>query len=63
MLFAGSATTSLIKDSTSGRASDVGTGVTKPIHSEESFGVRTGTETIQRLRRPDNLANFCIMSA
>ena len=43
ILFLGSATTSLIKDSTSGRASAVGTGVTKPIQRLDNFGDKTGT--------------------
>ena len=43
ILFFESATTSLIKDSTSGRAKEVGTGVTKPIQRLDSLGVRTGT--------------------
>ena len=59
----GSATTSLIREPTKGRASEVGTGVTKPIQRLESFGVSTGTLIIKRLLRPDNLANFCIISA
>ncbi|CAB5034378.1 unannotated protein [freshwater metagenome] len=58
-----SATTSLINDPTRGRASDVGTGVTRPIHKLDKFGVKTGTLIIQRLRKPDSFANFCIMSA
>ena len=60
---AGSATTSLMREPTRGRASAVGTGVTKPIHKLESPGVRTGTLIIQRFFNPDNFANFCIMSA
>ncbi|CAB4573651.1 unannotated protein [freshwater metagenome] len=63
MLFAGSATTSLISDPTSGLASAVGTGVTNPIHKLDSFGVNTGTLMIHRFRKPDSFANFCIMSA
>jgi len=43
MLFAGSATTSLIKDSTSGLASEVGTGVTNPIQRLDNYGESTGT--------------------
>ena len=62
-LLSGSATVSLISEPTSGRARPVGTGVTNPIQRLESFGVNTGTLMIQRLRRPDALANFCIMSA
>ena len=61
--FLGSATTSLINDPTNGRASEVGTGVTKPIQRLDNFGDRTGTLIIHRLRNPDSLANFCIMSA
>ena len=61
--FAGSATTSLISEPTSGRASAVGTGVTNPIHKLESPGVNTGTLIIQRFFNPDSFANFCIMSA
>jgi hypothetical protein len=49
ILFAGSATTSLISEPTSGLASAVGTGVTKPIHKLDSPGVRTGTLMIPAL--------------
>ena len=38
-----SATTSLMSEPTNGRARDVGTGVTRPIHKLERFGVNTGT--------------------
>ena len=61
--FFGSATTSLINEPTNGRASEVGTGVTKPIQRLESFGVSTGTLIINLFLKPDNLANFCIISA
>ena len=61
--FAGSATTSEINEPTNGRANAVGTGVTNPIHSEDNPGVSTGTLIIQRLRSPEILANFCIISA
>ena len=61
--FLGSATTSLISEPTSGRASEVGTGVTKPIQRLDNFGVNTGTLIIKRFLSPDNLANFCIISA
>ena len=63
MLFAGSATTSLINEPTSGRANAVGTGVTNPIHKLESPGVNTGILIIIRFFNPDNFANFYIMSA
>jgi len=63
ILFFGSATVSFIKEPTSGLASAVGTGVTKPIQRLESFGVRTGTLIIQRRRNPEQAANFCIISA
>ena len=36
-----SATTSLMSEPTNGRARDVGTGVTRPIHKLERFGVNT----------------------
>ena len=61
--FLGSATTSLISEPTNGRASEVGTGVTKPIQRLDNFGVNTGTLIIKRFLSPDNLANFCIISA
>ena len=38
-----SATTSLMSEPTNGHARDVGTGVTRPIHKLERFGVNTGT--------------------
>ena len=63
ILFAGSATTSLINEPTSGRARAVGTGVTKPIHKLESPGVNTGIFIMMRFFNPDTFANFCIMSA
>ena len=63
ILFAGSATTSLINEPTSGLASAVGTGVTNPIHKLDNPGVNTGTRIIQRFFSPDSFANFCIMSA
>ena len=63
MLFAGSATTSLMSEPTSGRANAVGTGVTKPIHKLDRPGVRTGIFTMMRFLSPDNFANFCIISA
>ena len=63
MLFAGSATTSLINDPTNGLARAVGTGVTNPIQRLESPGVSTGTLIIHRRGSPESFANFCIMSA
>ena len=59
----GSATTSLINEPTNGRASAVGTGVTKPIQRLERFGVRTGILIIIRLLSLESTANFCIISA
>ncbi len=45
-------TTSLLSPSTSGRAIDDGRGVTSPIHSDDSLGVSSGTESTARRRRP-----------
>ena len=63
MLFAGSATTSLMRDPTNGRAIEAGTGVTSPTQRLESAGERTGTGMMMRLRNPATLAKVFIISA
>ena len=57
----GSATTSLMRECTSGLARDAGTGVTSPIHKLESPGVRTGILIIHRRLKPEILAKVCII--
>ncbi len=47
-----SITASQCRDSTSGRASPVGIGVTNPTHSEAMRGVRTGSTRMRRGRSP-----------
>ncbi len=56
-------TTRLTNESTSGRASCAGTGVTSPTHSDERRGESTGTGSRRRRGRPATSAYVAIMSA
>ena len=55
-------TASHSSDSTSGRASPEGIGVTRPTHQLAIVGVRNGSTTITRRRSPATSAYPCIAS-
>ena len=56
-------TTAVTSESTRGRARRAGTGVTKPIHNDESLGLNTGTGIRRRVVRPASAAYIAIISA